>query len=150
MSALYCTHCDRPLDGHDDGACKRRMSRRFFFRVLGGAAAATVAAEPLYKSGVAIARAAKGGLFNPRIDLKPLYEEALRQIRQEALSDMNTMLDRWNVGDLVVVHNPDPVVVKRLSDPIPPSCVVWPPEIMSKAEFRKKYPEAAAVREGRL
>ena len=34
---IYCPRCEKPLDGHDEGACARRMSRRFFFfGVVGG------------------------------------------------------------------------------------------------------------------
>jgi len=42
---LLCPHCERSLEGHDVDACARkRMSRRFFFGILGGAAA--IAALP--------------------------------------------------------------------------------------------------------
>jgi hypothetical protein len=49
MSQLICPRCEKPLDGHDDGGCARRMSRRFFFGVVGGgilAAQAAPLAEP--------------------------------------------------------------------------------------------------------
>lgn len=36
---LICGRCERSLEGHDDAACARRMSRRFFFGVCAGAAA---------------------------------------------------------------------------------------------------------------
>lgn len=31
---LYCPHCERTLAGHDEGHCRRRMSRRFFFGLV--------------------------------------------------------------------------------------------------------------------
>lgn len=43
---LHCPRCEKPLEGHDDAACARRMSRRFFFGALtGGVAAAVVVPE---------------------------------------------------------------------------------------------------------
>ncbi len=129
--SLYCPHCERPLEVHDGGACKRRMSRRFFFGMLGGAVAASAMAKPLYESGVAIARAAERGLFNPRMDLKTLYDNAIRRIRGEAISDMNAMsemnamLDRWNATDIMLT----PYTGDTLSrEPVPFSlpCVIWP------------------------
>ena len=40
---LICPHCEKELVGHDDAACQRRMSRRFFFgAMLGGVVAAAV------------------------------------------------------------------------------------------------------------
>ena len=41
--SLYCPHCERPLDGHDDKACARKMSRRWFFGVCAGAGVAMAA-----------------------------------------------------------------------------------------------------------
>lgn len=35
---LVCPRCEKPLAGHDDGGCERRMSRRFFFGLCAGAA----------------------------------------------------------------------------------------------------------------
>lgn len=45
---IYCPRCEKPLDGHDEGACARRMSRRFFFGVVGGGlvAAQAIVAQP--------------------------------------------------------------------------------------------------------
>lgn len=44
-AALICPHCERTLDEHDDGACQRAMSRRYFFQ-MGVGAVAAVAAFP--------------------------------------------------------------------------------------------------------
>lgn len=44
---IYCPRCEKPLEGHDDGACARRMSRRFFFGVVGGGIVAAQAVVAL-------------------------------------------------------------------------------------------------------
>lgn len=51
---LHCPRCEKPIDGHDEGACARRMSRRFFFGTLAGGVAAAV-----------VPRIPTGGLFDP-------------------------------------------------------------------------------------
>jgi len=41
---LVCPHCEKPLEGHDQAACERGMSRRYFFgSLLGGIVAAATA-----------------------------------------------------------------------------------------------------------
>ena len=46
MSLLYCPRCEKPLDGHDQTACNRRMSRRFFFGMGLGVMAAVAIPKP--------------------------------------------------------------------------------------------------------
>lgn len=48
---ILCPHCERSMDaGHDAEACARKgMSRRYFFGLMGGAAAAVVVAPALPK-----------------------------------------------------------------------------------------------------
>lgn len=46
MSCLYCPRCEKPLDNHDQAACNRRMSRRYFFGVFAGAILAAEAPKP--------------------------------------------------------------------------------------------------------
>jgi hypothetical protein len=62
---LYCGRCEKPLEGHDERACRRRMSRRYFFGVIAGAAAALSARK----------RIPTGGLFDPKTDIAKLYRE---------------------------------------------------------------------------
>jgi hypothetical protein len=52
-AALLCPHCEREMDdGHDVERCARkRMSRRFFFGVMGGAAVATAMAPAITEVG---------------------------------------------------------------------------------------------------
>jgi hypothetical protein len=66
---ILCPHCERSMDeGHDAETCARKgMSRRIFFGVLGGAAAAVAIAPALVKPGT-------GGLFNPIADLAGQYK----------------------------------------------------------------------------
>ncbi len=40
IPGLLCPKCERPLDGHDNDRCKRKLSRRFF---LGAAAGVVIA-----------------------------------------------------------------------------------------------------------
>lgn len=56
---LVCPHCERPLEGHEDKACRRRMSRRWFLGALGGVVAAVVLPK----------RVPTGGLFDPKADV---------------------------------------------------------------------------------
>jgi len=45
---LACPHCEKPLEGHDQAACERGMSRRYFFgSLLGGVAAAATAPKAI-------------------------------------------------------------------------------------------------------
>lgn len=41
---LLCPRCERSLDGHDDAACARKMSRRWFIGATLGAAASAIVA----------------------------------------------------------------------------------------------------------
>ncbi len=54
-SEILCPHCERTMEpGHDTDACARkRMSRRFFFGVMAGAAVAVAAPQkPLLVDGI--------------------------------------------------------------------------------------------------
>lgn len=42
---LVCPQCEKPMEGHDEGSCARRMSRRYFFAVSAGAVAAAAASQ---------------------------------------------------------------------------------------------------------
>jgi hypothetical protein len=44
---LVCPRCEESLEGHDEGACARRMSRRYFFGVVGGGLVAAAAAPKI-------------------------------------------------------------------------------------------------------
>lgn len=44
---LICPRCEKPLAGHDEEACARKISRRFFFQAVSGAAAAAAIAQVL-------------------------------------------------------------------------------------------------------
>ncbi len=46
-ATLHCPRCEKSLTGHDDAACARRMSRRFFFQVAAGAAVVVATPEVL-------------------------------------------------------------------------------------------------------
>lgn len=41
---ILCHECEKPLEGHDDAGCRRRMSRRYFMGAVVGAAFAARAA----------------------------------------------------------------------------------------------------------
>lgn len=55
---LVCPRCERSLEGHDDGDCARRMSRRYFFGL--GAAAIALGMAPKLPT-------ISNGDFNPAI-----------------------------------------------------------------------------------
>lgn len=44
---MVCPRCETTLEGHNEKACERRMSRRYFFGVAAGAAAVLGLAEAL-------------------------------------------------------------------------------------------------------
>lgn len=46
-AGLVCPRCEKPIEGHDDAACERRMSRRFFFQAVAGAAVAVSVAPQI-------------------------------------------------------------------------------------------------------
>jgi hypothetical protein len=47
---LICPRCERSLEGHDPKACARKLSRRFFFGLAGGALAALAVAPEVAKA----------------------------------------------------------------------------------------------------
>ncbi len=44
---ILCPNCEKPIEGHDDSACRRRMSRRYFFGALGGGIVTAVVAPAI-------------------------------------------------------------------------------------------------------
>lgn len=44
--SLLCPHCEKPFGEHDEKACRRRMSRRFFFGVLAAPLAVAILGRP--------------------------------------------------------------------------------------------------------
>jgi len=42
---VVCPHCEKPLVGHDEAACSRKMSRRFFFGMIAAPVAIAIAAK---------------------------------------------------------------------------------------------------------
>lgn len=48
---LACPRCEKSLAEHDEAACARRMSRRFFFQAVGGAAVAAAVPLCVYEVG---------------------------------------------------------------------------------------------------
>lgn len=49
-TGLICPFCEKAIEGHDEAACERRMSRRFFFQVAAGAAAVAVISPTIITS----------------------------------------------------------------------------------------------------
>lgn len=47
---LLCPRCEKPLEGHDQAACDRRMSRRYFFGCVAGGAASVANAPAIVKA----------------------------------------------------------------------------------------------------
>jgi hypothetical protein len=58
--SLICPKCEKPLDEHDEGGCRRKLSRRFFLGALGTSLAAAAAAQ--YLPNVEIKKQAPGQL----------------------------------------------------------------------------------------
>jgi hypothetical protein len=48
-TGLVCPRCEESLEDHDDTACARRMSRRYFFGVVGGGLVAAAVGPQIAK-----------------------------------------------------------------------------------------------------
>ncbi len=96
-ATLHCPKCEKSLTDHDEAACARRMSRRFFFQVAAGAA--VVVATPKLPT---------GGLFDPVVDLRSAYAngamldiaEFQRQFIIPAVSRIAADIDRAVLRDM--------------------------------------------------
>ncbi len=84
-ATVLCPRCERAMAGHDDAECSRKMSRRFFFRTVGGAAAGVALAPPIAivwaedaipNGGVITSATAID--FTPTVDLVALQLEKVR------------------------------------------------------------------------
>lgn len=122
-AGLCCPRCEKPLAGHDEAACERRMSRRYFFGIAAGAAVAVAGAgvmtsaintrgadlflsveqfENLYikpaLAGLANsidAHISKGFMLS-RIMADKYYEQAFDAVRKNAQEDLKFLQgDRW-------------------------------------------------------
>jgi hypothetical protein len=120
-AALLCPHCEREMaDGHDVERCARkRMSRRFFFGVMGGAAVA-VAGGPHVKIPT-------GGLFDPVencfdaylsrnefLTIEQITREMLAVLHRNLTASMKVNLkfdrlfadDNSRIGDTITIRQP--------------------------------------------
>lgn len=49
-AGLVCPRCEKSLEGHDEAACVRRMSRRYFFGAMAGGAVLAATGPELAKA----------------------------------------------------------------------------------------------------
>lgn len=91
-AGLCCPRCEKPIEGHDEAACERRMSRRYFFGVAAGVAVAVAGAsavpalfevEPPLESGIAIARQCK---YQNYLNVDLVTRETLEVLRANAIA----------------------------------------------------------------
>ncbi len=133
---IYCPHCEKPLEGHDAGACRRKLSRRYFFGLLGGA----VAALALPK------RVPTGGLFNPFKDVPRLFQSS------KLLTDGWPAMELWptpKVGEVFTmagVYRENPpdsrkteLIGFRIVDVVESDAMVMT-MVLTKEEARRRYP----------
>lgn len=73
---LICPRCEKPLEGHEDSACRRRMSRRYFFGALGGLAVAAVAIPKV--AGITSADVIALQLERVRPQLNKIFENTVK------------------------------------------------------------------------
>lgn len=89
-TSLHCPRCDKSLEGHDEAACARRMSRRFFFQVAAGAA-------------VVVAVPGQLAIPEPVVVAEPVRGLFLRHIREYDVlkGEMMSRLDvLYGLGDI--------------------------------------------------
>lgn len=96
-SKLVCPRCERELSKHDDAACQRGISRRFFFGVSAGAVAAIVVAP----------RIPTGGLFDPVTNLAQQYASE-GGVSARYLASYDISKDLW-LGRLDILYGTAPV-----------------------------------------
>jgi hypothetical protein len=119
--ALLCPHCEREMaEGHDVDACARkRMSRRFFFGVMGGAAVAAAVAPEM---GAGWEAWVDGGhtLYRPSyLSIEMITAEMLRVLHNNPLQGkrINRNVDLRNldrifadaqskIGDTLTIRKP--------------------------------------------
>lgn len=113
MSSLICPRCEKPLDGHDEGACARKMSRRFFFGVVGGgllaAQAAPVIAATVEEPPLLVAPDLKWAADYIFCE-GPIAFRTVHQIRQ---MDGRVYLATWDVHQAKWVERPAHLLRKR-------------------------------------
>lgn len=111
-AGLVCPRCEKSLEGHDEAACSRKMSRRFFFQVAAGAAITIAVADPVLNSGVAIARASR----NEFLTITQITNEMLCVLHKNTtlvrkISQRQTFLREFEkienmIGDTIAVRRP--------------------------------------------
>jgi hypothetical protein len=82
-AGLICPRCEKPLEGHDEAACVRRMSRRFFFGVCVGGVAAAAVAKPLVEQIVITLGRTTGPNGNQILTVQQITRECLRALQKE-------------------------------------------------------------------
>jgi hypothetical protein len=117
-TGLVCPRCEESLEGHDEGACARRMSRRYFFGVVGGGlVAAAVAPQiakishtfyvrkpPRYLTSKQITREMLSILHESLANARKLdrdYDGLFGDSTQRHLNEMDAIIDRWKTEPLI-------------------------------------------------
>lgn len=130
LAALLCPHCEKEMaEGHNVDACaKKRMSRRFFFGVMGGAVAVAAVAPHVKLPGT-------GSYFNPVADVFGQYHGnqilTTKQVTFEMLEILNNKLvagkkttRNWErtfaksgakIGDTIHIRRPDKYTITGAS-----------------------------------
>lgn len=114
-TGLICPRCDKSTEGHDEKACERRMSRRYFFGVMASAVAAVGAVGALPRSGVEIARGYREYLIVTSVEsglaldleefnghfIQPHINALCEQIDSDVLAMMGGSKYTLRVGDRI-------------------------------------------------
>jgi hypothetical protein len=98
-AALLCPHCEREMsEGHDVDACARkRMSRRFFFGVMGGAAVAVAVAPQIESFGDWTVQIETGPMFyggNELLTVEQITADMLRVLR-DSVAQIPQINRKW-------------------------------------------------------
>jgi hypothetical protein len=108
---LICPRCEQPLEGHDEVACVRRMSRRFFFGVCVGGVAAASVAKPL----IEVAARSVVSRFSPHgnqlLTVEMITADCLRVLEEHLKFARSVNRDyaesfQPKIGDTVKIRSP--------------------------------------------
>lgn len=95
MTGILCPRCEKPVEGHDDAGCRRRMSRRFFFGLAAGAVVATQAAGAIEHKVIADLKV--GDTMGVKIAMSRVYSFNERNHLWTAVIDF-TIPDDGSIG----------------------------------------------------
>lgn len=126
--ALVCPHCERELgESHDDAACSRRMSRRYFFGVAAGAASYLIFPSTTY---CLVTLSANSQLLMGQNVLRMLSTQGRVSVVRNPLGALKRYPECESNGKIRLVEG-DPRELNGY-------CRLWQPDPLLPDEFSRK------------